>query len=344
MLRKVLTSISLLLVFLLAGSIAMSCASRRAPALGVLRPADPADEAAIPRLTDCPGTPNCVNSQQEGDPHGIEPLRFEDEPREAFARLVALLEATPRVQVTERADDYLRTEFTTGLMRFVDDVEFLLLPEQKLIHVRSASRVGHSDLGANRKRVEALRARWSPAGEKTSSASKDGVLFRFDSEAACAPWQSIDDVVMGGRSKSGLTYSGEGTGVFSGTVSLENNGGFASVRFALMESDLRGASAIALRVRGDGKTYQLRLRDQDGFDGVNHCAEFRAPADQWKEVLVPLASLEPRYRGRVLRDEPPLGLGSIRSLGLMISEKQEGPFRLEIEWIRACGPEESTAV
>ncbi|MEM7518294.1 MAG: CIA30 family protein, partial [Planctomycetota bacterium] len=110
------------------------------------------------------------------------------------------------------------------------------------------------------------------------------------------------------------------------------------------ELDLSGASALALRVRGDGKIYQLRLRDEEGFDGVNHCAEFLAPAGQWTEVLVPLASLEPRYRGRVLRDVPPLDRRRVRTLGLLISEKQEGPFRLEIEWIRACGPEESTAV
>ena len=84
----------------------------------------------------------------------MEPLAAEND---EWERLQAVLEATPRIQITEHNDDYLRATATTRILRFVDDLEFLYQPGEDLIHVRSASRVGHSDLGANRNRVEEIR-------------------------------------------------------------------------------------------------------------------------------------------------------------------------------------------
>ena len=112
------------------------------------------------RLRSCPSSPNCVCSQDEDAGHRIEPLRFAGPPREAWDRLQALVEKLPRTKVVSRDDRYLHVEATTLVMRFVDDVEFLLDETQSVIHVRSASRVGHSDLGANRKRIEAIRLSW----------------------------------------------------------------------------------------------------------------------------------------------------------------------------------------
>lgn len=112
------------------------------------------------RLRPCPSSPNCVCSQVEDAGHQIEPLRFTGSPREAWDRLHDLVLKLPRTRVVSREDRYLHVEFTTRLMRFVDDVEFLLDESASAIHVRSASRIGHSDLGANRKRIEAIRQRW----------------------------------------------------------------------------------------------------------------------------------------------------------------------------------------
>lgn len=112
------------------------------------------------RLRPCPSSPNCVCSQDEDAGHHIEPLQFSGSPREAWDRLHALLAKLPRTRVVSRDDHYLHVEFTTLLMRFVDDVEFLLDETTSVIHVRSASRIGHSDLGANRKRIETIRQRW----------------------------------------------------------------------------------------------------------------------------------------------------------------------------------------
>ena len=112
------------------------------------------------RLRPCPSSPNCVCSQNQDTGHHIEPLPFSGSPREAWDRLHALIEKLPRTRVVSRDDSYLHVEFTSLLMRFVDDVEFLLDEPASVIHIRSASRIGHSDLGANRKRIEAIRQHW----------------------------------------------------------------------------------------------------------------------------------------------------------------------------------------
>lgn len=109
------------------------------------------------RLSPCPTSPNCVCSHEGDAVHRIGPLKFSDSPHEAFQRLIALVTRQPRTRVITHDEPYLHVEFMTPLLRFVDDVEFLLDDSAKVIHVRSASRVGHSDLGANRKRVEAIR-------------------------------------------------------------------------------------------------------------------------------------------------------------------------------------------
>lgn len=109
------------------------------------------------RLSPCPGTPNCVCSQATDDGHRIDPLHYDGSPTDAMTRLKGVLAALPRTHVVTATDTYLHAECTSLLFRFVDDVEFLLEPEAKIIHVRSASRAGRSDLGVNRRRVEAIR-------------------------------------------------------------------------------------------------------------------------------------------------------------------------------------------
>ena len=111
------------------------------------------------RLASCPGSPNCVSSQAgpADREHYVEPLRFAGPPEAAWDRLARTVESRPRTRITARTGDYLHAEATSLLFRFVDDVEFLLDAPAGVIHVRSASRVGHSDLSANRRRVDALR-------------------------------------------------------------------------------------------------------------------------------------------------------------------------------------------
>lgn len=110
------------------------------------------------RLRPCPPSPNCVCSQDPDAGHAIAPFRFAGPGPAAWDHLQQVIRTLPRTRITEVNDHYLRVEFTTAILRFVDDVEFLLDAPGEVIHVRSASRVGYSDLGANRKRVESLRA------------------------------------------------------------------------------------------------------------------------------------------------------------------------------------------
>ena len=145
------------------------------------------------------------------------------------------------------------------------------------------------------------------------------------------PWSSIDDVVMGGHSTSEMVVE-NGVGVFRGRVSLEDGGGFASVRSQPGLYDLSGRSALVVRLRGDGKTYSLRLRTTRAFDGVSYESDFATTGD-WEEKRLVLSELRPVFRGREVDGHPPLDTSNVATFGLMIRNRQEGPFRLEIAWI-----------
>jgi uncharacterized protein (DUF1499 family) len=118
---------------------------------------------AQPVFKPCPDRPNCVSSLATDTRHFIEPLHFTDEPGKAWARLKAVLQQQPRTRIVAEQGDYLRAECRSLVFRFVDDVEFVMQPQQQQIQVRSASRTGYSDLGVNRRRVERLREQFTPA-------------------------------------------------------------------------------------------------------------------------------------------------------------------------------------
>ena len=114
------------------------------------------------KLSPCPDSPNCVSSQSTDPSHYVDPLFFTDSRIDAKIRLLKIIESIPRTQIISHTDNYIHVEFTSLIFRFVDDVEFLFDDEHNLIQVRSASRVGYSDLGMNRKRIEALRQQFQP--------------------------------------------------------------------------------------------------------------------------------------------------------------------------------------
>lgn len=143
-------------------------------------------------------------------------------------------------------------------------------------------------------------------------------------------------MVMGGLSQSRLSITPEGTGVFEGEVSLENEGGFASVRTLPGEFGLAGRGSLSVRVRGDGKRYRLRLRTDDHYDGVAYQAGFQTRQGEWMEVRLPFGSFRAVFRGRAVPGAPPLEPSSVRRIGFMIADGQEGRFRLEIGWVDAC--------
>jgi len=116
---------------------------------------------AAGKLAPCSNKPNCVNSQAETDTHQIAPLSYSGASAQAMIHLKEVIEAMARTRIITVTDNYLYAEFTSRILRFVDDVEFWLDADAQVIHVRSASRVGYSDLGVNRQRVERIRAQFN---------------------------------------------------------------------------------------------------------------------------------------------------------------------------------------
>jgi monofunctional biosynthetic peptidoglycan transglycosylase len=161
------------------------------------------------------------------------------------------------------------------------------------------------------------------------------VLFAFEGDESPDRWMIVNDGVMGGLSRSRISLTEKNTAVFEGEVSLKNNGGFASVRSRPEAMPTAGTSRLAVRVRGDGREYQLRIRTDNTFDGVAYRWNFKTRADDWMTIEASYRDFVPTFRGRILRDVPPIDPGAIRQLGFLIADKVEGPFRLEVDWIKA---------
>jgi len=170
----------------------------------------------------------------------------------------------------------------------------------------------------------------SAAGDKPQTSAT--LIVDFGSEST--PWRNIDDVVMGGVSSSRMRIDGD-VAVFEGNLSLENNGGFASVRSEVLEQDLAGYEGCRLRVKGDGKKYQLRIRTDSAFDGPSYQMTFETTKDVWMEVDLPFSKFVAAYRGRQLPNHPPVDAAKISTMGFLIADKQQGNFRLVIDWVQA---------
>jgi FKBP-type peptidyl-prolyl cis-trans isomerase FkpA len=162
--------------------------------------------------------PNSVSSFAETPYHRIEPLTAGPAPERSFARLVSLVAAEPRVRVIDQRPGYLYAEFRSRWLGFVDDVEFLLDPAHAIIHVRSASRLGHSDLGVNRRRIEHLRARLQagtqpapPTATGASRASSGESSMTTHTTESCLQYQDVVEG-SGDEAKSGAYVSVHYTG------------------------------------------------------------------------------------------------------------------------------------
>ncbi len=160
-------------------------------------------------------------------------------------------------------------------------------------------------------------------------------VYEFEDPQIEDQWRSINDTVMGGVSYSRLLIDKRGFAVFFGVVSLENNGGFASVRSFPKHYDLSDYEGLAIRVKGDGKRYKLSLKTEDRLDGVVYQQSFETFEDRWKKIYLPFCDFKPGFRGRLLENAKPLNPSEIRTFGFVIAEKQDGVFQLNIDWIKA---------
>ncbi|NNF35222.1 MAG: CIA30 family protein [Saprospiraceae bacterium] len=161
-----------------------------------------------------------------------------------------------------------------------------------------------------------------------------GILFSFNGDDSDQIWRVVNDSVMGGVSTSSVNYE-DGNLIFTGNVSLDNNGGFASIRTLPVQMNLEDYTHVSLRVKGDGNKYSFRLWTSSRWDGASYVINFDTKENEWIEVDLPIGDFYPQFRGYQLRDYPRLDPSKIRQLGILISDKQEGEFKIEVDWIKA---------
>jgi monofunctional biosynthetic peptidoglycan transglycosylase len=147
-------------------------------------------------------------------------------------------------------------------------------------------------------------------------------------------WQAVNDGVMGGVSDGRYRITAEKTLEFSGTLSLENNGGFASVRTKPTELDIKDGDTIVLRVKGDGREYVLNLYTKSRRMAFSYRAPLPTMKDEWTGVRVPLEDFIPTAFGRRVQGMGPVEPDQINGLGFMLSDKKPGKFQMQVEWVK----------
>ncbi|MEC8861134.1 MAG: CIA30 family protein [Pseudomonadota bacterium] len=165
-----------------------------------------------------------------------------------------------------------------------------------------------------------------------SRQTPDTVLLDFSNSVPQTNWRAIDDEVMGGRSNSAPDIA-NGCLHFSGVLSLENNGGFASIR-AHHQQDLSKLHGVMLCACGDGRRYQFRLYTDASYQGsrIAYSFGFDTVEGQWLEIPIPFSGLKPVFRGRNLPG-PVFDAAKVEQIGFLLADKQVGSFHLAVAWI-----------
>ena len=161
-------------------------------------------------------------------------------------------------------------------------------------------------------------------------------LFDFYSPEAAKNWQSVNDNVMGGVSEGEFKITDEKTLEFFGKISLENNGGFASVRTKSKKLGLKKGEVLVARVRGDGRKYRMNLYVPTFQIAYSYRSVFPTKKDEWIEVELPLEKFEATSFGRVVKNAGQVDAPSINGIGFLLNDKKDGPFKLEVEWIKVA--------
>ena len=156
-------------------------------------------------------------------------------------------------------------------------------------------------------------------------------LLDFAGPEAAQKWQAVNDGVMGGVSEGRFRITEQGTLEFSGTLSLENNGGFASVRTKPTELNIKAGDAIVVRVKGDGREYVLNLYTKSRQMAFSYRAPLPTKQGEWSEVSVPLTDFIPTAFGRRVQGMGPVEPSQINGLGFMLSDKKPGKFQMQVE-------------
>jgi monofunctional biosynthetic peptidoglycan transglycosylase len=160
------------------------------------------------------------------------------------------------------------------------------------------------------------------------------VLIDFIGADAAKEWQNVNDGMMGGISEGKFKITDKQTLEFFGTLSLENNGGFASVRTKAKKLGLEKGDTLVVKVKGDGREYSLNLYLNKPLIAFSYRATVQTKKDEWIEVKVPLDKFEATSFGRVVKDAGAVKPQEVNALGFMLSDKKAGPFKMEVESIK----------
>ncbi|QRM91026.1 CIA30 family protein [Lacinutrix sp. WUR7] len=155
-------------------------------------------------------------------------------------------------------------------------------------------------------------------------------IFDFKSKEDTNNWYVINDGVMGGFSSSSLEIKPDGKALFKGHVTTENNGGFASVRYTFTKKEVSKFTYIVLRIKGDGKDYQFRIKEEQE-QRHSYIAPF-STSGKWEVIKIPLSKFYPSFRGNTL-DIPNFSGKSMEEIAFLIANKTKEFFQLEIESI-----------
>jgi len=159
------------------------------------------------------------------------------------------------------------------------------------------------------------------------------MLFDFSKPDAAKAWQTVNDGVMGGVSDGKVRITDKKL-EFYGTLSLENNGGFASVRSKAAKLDLSKYDGLVFKVRGDGRDYYLNVYIPTYQMAFSYRANFKTEKAKWTEVTIPFTDLKATSFGRVVKKGKPLNPSTVQAVGFLLADKKAGPFKLEVSWIK----------
>jgi hypothetical protein len=160
---------------------------------------------------------------------------------------------------------------------------------------------------------------------------KASLLFDFTNDDPKQNWIVVNDNVMGGRSEGGFSFKKKRL-IFSGNTNT-NGGGFSSIRTKPSDFDLGDQTGLHIRYKGDGRTYKLGVRLEG--KSVSYRSNFTS-GNGWQEVKIPFDEMDVSWRGRPLsKEEHPLIKSKIRSIEFMIYDKQDGPFKLQVDWVKS---------
>ncbi len=162
------------------------------------------------------------------------------------------------------------------------------------------------------------------------ASSSTMIIYDFTIDGGVSGWQVINDGVMGGMSKGQLELTSDGNGLFHGFVSLENNGGFSSVRYRFEQIDVRAYSTSVIRLKGDGKRYQFRVKSNS--EDQHAYIQYFTTTGHWQQIEIVLDKMHPTFRGRQL-NMPNYPVVKLEEVAFLIANKRAEAFQIEIDYI-----------